>query len=260
MQVAIYQMEIVPGKPEENREKVKRWVSNLEGDRPLTIVLPELWTTGYTLPIFEQIADEDYEPTRQFLKQLAQDYNVNIVGGSYANRREGKMYNSSIVINARGEVVHYYEKIHMVPMLNEHLYLTGGNRKTEIFELNGIKCGLIICYDLRFTEIIRPLALKGVEVLFVVAEWPTSRLTHWNILQYARAIENQFFVVSCNNVGEHEQVEYGGNSKVIDPWGNTIISGEKIEQTLMAQLNISEVKEIREKVPVFKSRVPHLYR
>src|SRR5699024_6589962 len=121
-------------------------------------------------------------------------YNVIIVGGSYANKKNGKVYNTSTVIDRTGKTVYEYDKMHLVPMLNEPAYLEGGKEKARVFEVEGVKMGLIICYDLRFPELARSLALEGAEVLYVTAEWPTVRKDHWKNLLIARAIENQMFV------------------------------------------------------------------
>ncbi|MBR7553645.1 carbon-nitrogen family hydrolase [Allobacillus sp. GCM10007491] len=261
MKFAIYQMEVVAGNPEKNREKVQQWMKELaQGEKPDTIVLPELWTTSYTLEQLQEVADEAGEPTRSFLSELAKEYDVNIVGGSVANKIDGKVYNTSFVFNREGKLVHEYSKIHLVPMLNEPLYLKGGQEKVKTFELEGVKMGVIICYDLRFPELARQLALDGAQVLFVVAEWPTPRRRHWTSLQVARAIENQMYVVSSNNIGSLNGVEYAGASMIIDPWGDVLAQGsDNEEETLTGSLNPDRVLEVRKEVPIFDSRVPHLY-
>src|SRR5699024_5346847 len=161
MKHAIYQMEIVSGKPAENRNKVEKWVQQVVKDEAVDVILlPEMWTTGYTLDQLEDIADENGEPTTTFLQQLAHKYNVIIVGGSYANKKNGKVYNTSTVIDRTGKTVYEYDKMHLVPMLNEPAYLEGGKEKARVFEVEGVKMGLIICYDLRFPELARSLALE----------------------------------------------------------------------------------------------------
>lgn len=255
-------MEILPGDPQGNFQKVSKWVEKeVRNSKPDLIVLPEMWTTSYTLEDIHIYADENGRETLLFLQTLAKIYNLNIIGGSFANKVDGKIYNTAAVINRKGEVVYQYDKVHLVPMLNEPKYLAGGQKVPEIFELDGIKMGVIICYDLRFSEIIRPLALEGAEVLFIVAEWPLARLNHWTNIQITRAIENQMFVVSCNNVGTYNGVTFGGNSMVVNPWGDTLMQGsETAEESLSISINVEETLDVRNKVPVFSSRVQHLYK
>lgn len=261
MKYSICQMEVIPGKTDANREKVTAWMEEVvSSEKPDTVVLPEMWTTGYTLPELPQYADIDGEPTSTFLCDLAKKHEVNIVGGSFANKKDEKIYNSSIVINRSGMVVYRYDKIHLVPMLDEPAYLAGGENHAEIFELEGVKMGLIICYDLRFPELMRKLALEGAQVVHVVAEWPTARKEHWRALQLARAIENQMFIVSSNSVGEYNGVEYAGNSMVIDPWGTVQAEGDGVtEQTISSSISLDLTKKVRNDVPVFSSRVPKYY-
>jgi omega-amidase len=261
MKCSIFQMEVIPGAPGLNREKVEKWVDSTIRDKNIdTIIFPEMWTTAYILPELNKYAETLGEPTTSFLTNIAKKYKVNIIGGSFANMVEGKIYNSSIIINKLGELLYQYDKIHLVPMLKEDLYLVGGKEPVKIFELDGIKCGVIICYDLRFPELARKLALNGVQVLFIPAEWPLVRRNHWRFLQLARAIENQFYVVSCNVVGKYDNVEFAGTSMVIDPWGEILKEGSiSEEETLVVDLDLGKVGEIRKNVPIFSSRVPHLY-
>nr|WP_318153114.1 carbon-nitrogen family hydrolase [Metabacillus arenae] len=258
---AIYQMDIIAGNPSENRKKVKEWVEKtMTASSPDILVLPEMWTTGYTLSALEELAENEGQDTVPFLTELAERFNVNIIGGSVANKKNGGIFNSSFVVNRMGEVIYEYDKIHLVPMLDEHLYLEGGKKKASVFELDGIKMGLIICYDLRFPELSRELALKGAEVLHVVAEWPSARRVHWCALQKARAIENQMFVVSCNRVGCYDNVEFAGMSMIIDPWGNELsIGSDQNEETIVNNVSLELAAKVRKDVPVFSSRVPELY-
>lgn len=261
MKVAVYQMELIAGSPEANREKVRNWVKHLAAtDKPDTVVLPEMWTTSYVLHELDDLAEEGAETTKAFLRDLSKTYRINIIGGSVANRIDGKIYNTSFVYNRAGELVHEYSKIHLVPMLNEPAYLTGGKAKAETFELEGVKMGVIICYDLRFPELARKLALDGAQVLFIPAEWPKVRTDHWVNLKLARAIENQMYVISANNVGQVGDVVYAGTSMIIDPWGDILARGTgNQEETLSKQLNFDRVIEVRKDVPIFDSRVEDMY-
>lgn len=261
MKTAIYQMYVIPGKPEENMAKVSEFVRTVcEADKPDVVVLPEMWTTSYTLKEIHEHADEEGKRVTPFLQTLAKSYDVNIVGGSFANNVGGKIYNTAVVVDRKGTVVYKYDKVHLVPMLSEPDFLAGGQVVPEVFEMDGMKAGIIICYDLRFPELIRPLALDGAEVLFIVAEWPEPRINHWRTLQMARAIENQMFVVSANSVGTYDGVTYGGTSMVINPWGEVLAEAAMDESVISAGIDIEMTKEARDKVPVFTSRVPHLYK
>ncbi|KGX92248.1 nitrilase/cyanide hydratase and apolipoprotein N-acyltransferase [Pontibacillus halophilus JSM 076056 = DSM 19796] len=262
MKYALYQMDIIAGEPEANRQKVRSWVERtVQEEKPDLIVLPEMWTTAYTLPQLKDVADQNGEPTLSFLKELAKEFGIHIIGGSVANQVDERIYNTAIVVNKEGELVHTYNKIHLVPMLNEPAYLDGGEESVQVFELDGIKMGVLICYDLRFPEVSRQLALAGVQVLHVVAEWPSARREHWKTLLQARAIENQMYVVSCNRVGAYDGTEFAGTSMFIDPWGTCHAIGDvQEEETIRGALQLDEVPRIREEVPVFKSRVPNLYK
>jgi len=262
MKYSVFQMDIKPGDPKGNREVVQAWIEKeVSENKPDIIVLPEMWTTAYTLDSLEEVADRDGEPTKSFLSELSSRLNVNIIGGSIANKIGDEFYNTAFVYNRSGQLVYEYSKVHLVPMLNEHHYLTGGKQAPEVFELEGIKMGLIICYDLRFPEIIRSLALEEAQVLHVVAEWPNARTGHWKNLQIARAIENQMYVVSSNRIGTYDGVTFCGSSMIIDPWGDVLEEGnESEERTLNSELDLEKVKRVRKEVPIFSSRVPHLYK
>ncbi|GIO24975.1 carbon-nitrogen family hydrolase [Oceanobacillus sp. J11TS1] len=261
MKHAIYQMDIIPGDPVGNRRRVQEWLEvQAEKEQPNIVVLPEMWTTAYTLGQLDGLADRDGEPTRAFLKELAKKHHVHIIGGSFANKVDGEIYNTALVVNKDGEEVYTYDKIHLVPMLNEPAYLAGGRKQARIFELDGIKMGLLICYDLRFPELARQLAVAGAEVIYIVAEWPAARKDHWKALQLARAIENQCYIISCNRVGNYDDVTFCGASFVVDPWGTIVKEGaQEQEETLVERIALSNVERIRKEVPVFKSRVPDMY-
>ncbi|GAB2540443.1 carbon-nitrogen family hydrolase [Gracilibacillus alcaliphilus] len=261
MKYAIYQMDVVTAEPQANFHKIQTWVEEqVQADKPDVFILPEMWNTGYALPQLITIADSKGKETIPFLSSLAKQHQVHIIGGSIANKKEDGIYNTSYVFNREGELVHEYDKIHLVPMLDEPNYLQGGKNKAKVFELEGVKMGLIICYDLRFPELTRDLALQGAEVIHIVAQWPTSRKEHWHFLQHARAIENQCFIISANSCGTCDGTDFAGDSLVIDPSGKQIVAGDsEIEATVKTSLNLTEVEKTRKRIPVFDSRVPRLY-
>ncbi|WP_079474834.1 carbon-nitrogen family hydrolase [Marinococcus halophilus] len=261
MNIAVYQMDIIAGDPEANRKKVRQWLGEQELGEVDVVMLPEMWTTAYTLPELGEIAEDPGDSeTIRFLQEAAKRHHVHIMGGSIAVKRNGEVYNRALVIDNTGALVYEYDKMHLVPMLNEPAYLSGGREPVKVFELGGIKMGVVICYDLRFPEIIRSLALQGCELLFIPAEWPDSRRNHWDVLSIARAVENQMYVVTCNRPGEYDNITFAGSSAFIDPWGNVLQKGSvEHEETLREILDLSNVADVRKNVPVFDSRVPDLY-
>lgn len=257
MKTAVYQMAVIPGQPKDNIKKVADWLNQLPDDIDI-VVLPEMWNTSYTLNRLADLIDDEGSREITMLQQAAKHQNVNIVAGSIAVKAGTKFRNRSIVIDRRGNIIHHYDKIHLVPMLDEPSFLEAGN-KFETFELDGMKMGMIICYDLRFPEITRRLAVDGAELLFVVAEWPIERIRHFTALLTARAIENQCYVVASNGAGTCERTVFGGKSMVISPLGDVIAEAEMDETTITAEIKTEQSDAVRQAIPIFKSRRTDLY-
>lgn len=257
----MYQMDVEVANAKANQYKIEQWLEKLvQTYKPDMVVLPEMWNTGYALEQLTELADENGKQTIPFLSELAMKYKVHMVGGSVANKKEKGIYNTSYVFNRDGELVYEYDKIHLVPMLDEPAFLHGGEQSAKVFELDGIAMGVVICYDLRFPEIIRSLALQGAQLIHVVAQWPTARKNHWKYLLHARAIENQCYLVAANSSGTCNGTNFAGDSLIIHPSGELIAEGPaEEEETIVGSVDRTEVEEIRQHIPVFQSRVPSLY-
>jgi omega-amidase len=251
-------MDIAFGSPNKNYQNAEKLIDEAMTEKPDIIVLPELWTTGYDLTRLEQIADKDAGNTIRFLRNAAIKYQVHFVGGSVAKQGESGVKNTLLIINKKGELVHSYSKLHLFKLMDEHLYLEAGDQE-GLFELEGLTFSGVICYDIRFPEWIRTHTAKGAEALFVVAEWPAARLTHWRALLIARAIENQCFVIACNRSGSDPNNEFAGHSMIINPWGEVIAEAGANEEILSAEIELELVKDIRKQIPIFKDRRPDLY-
>ncbi|MNI08550.1 2-oxoglutaramate amidase [compost metagenome] len=175
-----------------------------------------------------------------------------------ADKQGEKVRNTIYVFNREGEVVADYSKIHLFRLMDEEKYLSSGDQLGQ-FELEGIPAGMMICYDIRFPELSRKLALDGAQILFVPAEWPNPRLHHWRTLLMARAIENQMYVVSCNRVGTSGTTEFFGHSMIINPWGEVLAEGSENEGVISCTIDLSEVERVRRTIPIFEDRRPPLY-
>lgn len=258
LKITCLQMDIAFGNPSENYQNAERLIEEAMKERPDIIVFPELWTTGYDLTRLDTIADKGAVNTIDFLKKAAKKYQVHFVGGSVANQGEQGVKNTLLIINNKGQLVHSYSKLHLFKLMDEHLYLEAGEEK-GLFELDNRLFGGVICYDIRFPEWIRSHTSKGAEALFVVAEWPAPRLSHWRSLLIARAIENQCFVIACNRSGHDPNNEFAGHSMIIDPWGDVIAEAGATEEILSAIIELDLVKNIRKQIPIFEDRRPDLY-
>jgi predicted amidohydrolase len=224
---------------------------------PDLIVLPELWSTGYALNELHTLASDQGDEEATFLGDLAQLHNVWFAGGSIAAKSEEGIFNRGQIINRSGDLTGSYDKVHLVPMLDEDKYLKAGNSHC-VYEIEGVSFGFAICYDIRFCEFLRKLALCGAQALIVSAEWPLIRLSHWQALLKARAIENQYFVLAANNVALGE-TQFAGHSVAHGPDGSTLAQFEFSEDVKVVNINVETVNTIRASVPVFKDRRPELY-
>ena len=230
----------------------------VEREHPDVVVLPETWNTGFFPEDLSACADRDGMRTKEIFSRLAKELHVHIVAGSVADRRDGRFYNTAYVFDRTGALVTSYDKTHAFTPMGEQLAFAQGDALCR-FSLEGHDCGLIICYDIRFPELTRTLALQGMDLLFVVSQWPEKRSLHLQTLSRARAIENQMFLVLCNSCGTAEETRYGGGSALIDPWGETLAQAGREEEILAADLDFSVIDGTRSSINVFRDRRPELY-
>ena len=260
MRVAMIQMDMQLGKPEANFEKAEKLVRMAAELKPDVITLPETWNTGFfPRENLKEVSDVNLEQTKKLFSRLAKEYRVNIIAGSVANCRDEKIYNTAAVFNRDGEVVMEYDKVHLFSPSGEHEYFEHGKNICN-FELDGIPCSLVICYDIRFPELIRSEMLAGSKVQFVVAQWPDTRLLHWDTLNRARAIESQSFLCCTNSVGTAGNTKCGGHSAVYGPMGECLVLGGEAEQILMADMEMGAVDGVRDSINVYRDRLPEVYK
>ncbi|WP_138492912.1 carbon-nitrogen family hydrolase [Paenibacillus pinistramenti] len=260
--LALIQADLVLGEPERNRQRLEVLMEQAVSAevKPDVVMLPEMWNTGYALDRIQELADPGAEAAAAWLGRFAREHGVHVVGGSVAEKGgDGRVRNTMLVFDRSGSLVSRYAKIHLFRLMQEEKHLAEG-RETVTFELDGVRSGASICYDIRFPELSRTLALAGAKVWFVPAEWPHPRLHHWRTLLQARAIENQMFVAACNRVGEDPGNRYCGHSMIIDPWGEILAEGGEVESIVTGRIALPLVDEVRGRIPVFEDRRPDLYR
>ena len=258
MRVTCIQMDMVLGAAEENFAKAQAMIrAAAAAEHPDVVVLPETFNTGFFPQDLSASADQDGQKTKAVFSALARELNVNIVAGSVADQRDGKFYNTAYVFDRTGSVVASYDKTHLFTPSGEHNLFTPGDHVCR-FTLEGVPCGLIICYDIRFPELTRTLTVQGVDLLFVVSQWPAKRAMHLDTLARARAIENQTFLALCNSAAA--DTHCAGHSAIIDPWGEYLAQAGEAEETISADLDFSVIEGIRTSINVFHDRRPGLYR
>ena len=247
------------GCPDENYAHAQQMIQAAMAEKPDVLVLPETWNTGFfPRENLTGLCDQDGERVKAEIGTLAKKYRANIVAGSVSNVRDGNVYNTAMVFDRNGSCIASYDKTHLFTPMGENDYYTPGDHLCR-FVLDDVKCGIIICYDVRFPELTRSLAVEGLDMLFVVSQWPKVRTFHLHTLIAARAIENQMFVVCCNSCGTASETVYGGNSAIIDPWGQTIASAGDKETILAGDCDLSMLTDIRNTIPVFRDRKTNLY-
>ncbi|MDP4096589.1 carbon-nitrogen family hydrolase [Paenibacillus sp. P96] len=260
--IALVQANITLGEPDTNRRHIEQGMEQAVSAavKPDMIVLPEMWNTGYALEQIQELADVEGAETRKWVSAFARSHGVNVVAGSIAEKKaDGGIYNTTYIFDRNGNTAASYSKIHLFRLMDEEKYLQAGSEPV-LFDLDGtMKAGASICYDIRFPELGRKLALAGADMLIVPAEWPHPRLHHWRTLLMARAIENQMYVIACNRVGTGGTTEFFGHSMIIDPWGEVIVEGGEQEEIVTGTIRPELVQEVRSRIPVFEDRRPSLY-
>ena len=209
-------------------------------------------------------------PTVAWARDVARDLGIDLVAGSFVERREDrdKLSNTSVHVGPDGELKAVYRKIHMFDVevegqvYRESETQEGGQDLVVTETAAGVPMGMTVCYDLRFPELYRILAVRGARVLLVPAAFTkVTGQAHWEILIRARAIENQAFVIAADQVGLHppDHLSYGG-STIVDPWGDVLALAPDDECVVAADLDLERQDEIREKLPSLANRVPSAYR
>lgn len=261
LRLALVQMAPEDGHPDRNERRVERLVREAAQHRPKPdiIVLPELWNTGYVPEKAAELADPDGRRTRERMSSLARECGIRLVAGSVAERLgDGRIVNAAYLFDEKGRTVGRYEKIHLFRPGGEHRHFAAGGR-ADVFSLGGVPVAVIVCYDLRFPELCRRLALQGTRVVFVPAAWPASRAAHWRLLLAARAVENQLFVAGCNRTGRVGNTAFAGGSAVFGPWGEAVAEAGDEECVVFAEIWLDRIEEARAAIPVWDDRRPDVY-
>ena len=234
------------------------------------IVLPEKWTSMGSEEELRASAQPLDGAAVEWARATARELGVDLIAGSFLETVPGqaKLANTSIHVGPDGEVAAVYRKIHMFDVeVGGRVY-----RESELEQpgeeivlsqaAGGIELGMSVCYDLRFPELYRILAVRGARILLVPAAFTLATTReHWEVLLRARAIENQAFVVAANQWGPHPAGQHsGGRSMIVDPWGVVLAQAADGEGAVLAALDLDRQAEIRASLPSLANRQPAVYR
>lgn len=251
-----FQMEVLPGDVEGNLNKVERILPQLRDAGVQLAVFPEMWSGGFMYSVLREMAENTPKVLEQ-LRAWAVQYRMVLVG-SLPEAEGDKVFNTSYVLDTNGEVAGEYRKMHLFSLTGEPDYF-GRGQVPLVCDTRAGRLGVAICYDLRFPELLRRLALDGAEILCLSALWPAVRVDHWSLLLRSRAIENQLFVIGCNGCGIEGNTQYGGASAIISPKGKLLAESGEREEIIIARLDFSEMVDFRSHLPCFSDRLPGSY-
>jgi deaminated glutathione amidase len=252
-----------------NLERADRLVRDAAARGAQLVALPEKWTVLGTREHMEAGAQTLEGEAISWARRIAAELGIDLLAGSFAERIPGadKGANTSVHIGPDGELRSVYRKIHLFDVeVDGAVYAESATEdagdEIVVTELaSGLKLGMSICYDLRFPELYRILALRGAELIAVPSAFtlPTTR-DHWEILVRARAIENQCFLIAPNQIGSHPGgLRSGGRSLIVDPWGLVLAGAPDGETAIVADLDIDNLERIRRTLPSLARRRPEAY-
>jgi predicted amidohydrolase len=254
--------------------------ANLEKTEPLVaraaalgadvVALPEKWNAIGDPEVLHAAAETlAAGESVEAMAGWARTHGITLVGGSITERREGreKLSNTSIVFDPDGSIVAVYRKIHLFDVeVGGHVYRESDAEEPGdepvVADIEGWRTGLTVCYDVRFPELYRILALEGAEVVTVPAHFTLyTGKDHWELLLRARAVENGFYVAAPAQVGETGigRPSYG-RSLIVDPWGTVLAQAPDEETVISAELDKAWLEEVRRRLPSLSQRRPAAYR
>ena len=247
LQIALVQSHLVWENPEANRNAFNEKI-NVISDAVDVIILPEMFTTGFTMSP-SNVSESEGEKTVLWMQEIAEGKNAVLIG-SIVFQENGQYYNRLFTVFP-SKKYEYYDKKHTFTLAGEHKVYQAGTSKL-IIDYKGFKICPLICYDLRF-----PVWARNVEnydVLIYVANWPKPRINAWDALLKARAIENMSYCIGVNRIGlDSLGHEYAGHSAVYDVLGESMAYSEK-EETVYATLSKKHVVALRNKLKFLEDR------
>jgi omega-amidase len=244
-------------KPEQTLEKAEIFIRHAAASGAALICFPEQFATGWDPKPRKNIQDI-HGSIVSTLQEYAKKYGICVLG-SFRQAHDPLPKNTAVVIGRDGRILSTYAKMHLFSYGHED---QGSSPGTDLgmFTLGSLTCGIAICYDLRFPDLFRLYARKGVHAVFVPSAWPDVRTRHWELFIQARALENQMYIIGVNTTGKTPIEFYAGNSMTADPQGTIISRANEAEQLIFVDIDSAAVATTRHQFPVERDRRDALYR
>lgn len=265
MKIAVFSLEQAWENKKANRDRCRALLEKAEGSKPDLAVFPELTLTGFSMntELAEQVDNSPGDlfgdsPSIEFFSGLARANETACLFGMMV-RQNGRVFNSAVLLDKRGDLVARYDKIHPFSFSDEEKHYAAGNKPVAA-RLEGVGIGLSICYDLRFPELYQYLSAES-QVLINIACWPKRRVMHWKTLLCARAIENLSFMIGVNCAGtDGNGIEYEKSSLVFNPGGTALLPEHSFAGCDVYSIDPQEADETRSSFPAKQDRKPQLYK
>lgn len=268
IKIAAIQMPTVADKME-NVRTVKTYLEKIKDENPDFVILPEMFCCPYQTENFPIYAEKEGGPVWQQLSGYAKQYGIYLIGGSMPEKdAEGNVYNTSYIFDREGKQIGKHRKVHLFDIdvkggqtFKESDTLTAGDSDT-VFDTEFGKIGVMLCFDIRFPELSRMMVNDGARIVFVPAAFNmTTGPAHWELSFRTRALDNQIYMVGC---APARDVSAGyiswGHSIVTDPWGRVIDMLDEKKGILLAELDMDYEEQVREELPLLKSRRKDMYK
>ncbi|MBE6499211.1 MAG: carbon-nitrogen hydrolase family protein [Methanobrevibacter thaueri] len=268
IKLSLCQMNVVDNK-KINLDKAKLMIEKSIKNNADFIILPEMFNCPYSNEKFIEYCEEEHDSvTLNTISKLADANNVYILAGSIPEKENDNLYNTSYLFNKNGEVIGKHRKMHLFDInvkdkitFKESDVLTAGDNVTVVDTEFG-KIGIGICYDVRFVELARLMVEKGALILIYPGAFNmTTGPAHWELLFRSRALDNQVFCVGvAPALNENMSYHSYGHSIITNPWGETIVQGDENENLFICEIDLDEIKKVREEIPLLKNKRNDLYK
>ena len=245
------------------------YLEKIKDEKPDFVILPEMFCCPYQTQNFPVYAEEEGGPVWQQLSEYANQYGIYLIGGSMPEKdAEGKVYNTSYIFDRQGKQIGKHRKVHLFDIdvtggqtFKESDTLTAGDHDT-VFDTEFGRMGVILCFDIRFPELARMMVNDGAKAIFVPAAFNmTTGPAHWELSFRTRALDNQIYMIGCAPMrDESAGYIFWGHSIVTDPWGRVIDMLDEKEGVLLTELDLDYEEQVREELPLLKSRRKDMYR